>query len=267
MVLLDEGGRGRPHTRLISPVANLSIWVEHFWIQEGYGPSPNRPWRILPDSSPHLIFSIERGSPQGASASFGIVGARSIYRDIDVTSRTTTVGARLKAGALFELTGLRADIFTDCAFAAEDVFGPTGKQLVDRMRQGSPEDALDHLKVFLGNHLALSRNQVPFHDALQSSRSVGGLARTMNLSQRAVYGRATEVAGIPPKRLLRILRLHRALQHADRGRTWSETAYLAGYADQAHMVRDFKSLLGDSPDAWRRRASSDLFKTTARHCC
>jgi AraC-like DNA-binding protein len=265
MVLLDEGGRGRPHTRLISPVANLSTWVEHFWIQEGYSPSPSRPWRILPDSSPHLIFSTERGGPPGVAASFGIVGARSIFRDVDVSSRAITVGARLKAGALFDLTGSRADIFTDRAFPAEDVFGPTGKQLVERMMQGTTVDALDHLKAFLGSLLTFPRNQVPFHDALQSSRSVSGLARTLNLSERAVYGRATEVAGIPPKRLLRILRLHRALQHANRRRTWSETAYLAGYADQAHMVRDFKSLLGDSPDAWRRRAS-DLFKTTVRHC-
>jgi hypothetical protein len=142
MVLLDEGGRGRPHTRLISPVANLSIWVEHFWIQEGYGPSPNRPWRILPDSSPHLIFSIERGSPQGASASFGIVGARSIYRDIDVTSRTTTVGARLKAGALFELTGLRADIFTDCAFCCGGCFWAHGQTVGGPHEAGQPRGCI-----------------------------------------------------------------------------------------------------------------------------
>jgi AraC-like DNA-binding protein len=43
--------------------------------------------------------------------------------------------------------------------------------------------------------------------------------------------------------------------------TWSAAAYRAGYADPAHLVREFRALLGDSPQAWRRRATADSFKT------
>jgi AraC-like DNA-binding protein len=60
------------------------------------------------------------------------------------------------------------------------------------------------------------------------------------------------------------MRLHRALHHATLPRMkWSETAYLAGFADQAHMVREFRALLGDSPNAWRARSVADSFNTQA----
>src|ERR1700679_1395937 len=120
MVWLDEGGLERNELRLITPSGCLAPWVEHFWIQGTYDHVPARPWRIVPDFSPHVIFSIESTGRGEERAWCSVVGAREIYKDIHVARRKLTVGARLRPGALPKLTRSSADLFTDCAFRMED---------------------------------------------------------------------------------------------------------------------------------------------------
>lgn len=56
--------------------------------------------------------------------------------------------------------------------------------------------------------------------------------------------------------------MHAAL-HAARGpgRSWSDVAYVAGYADQPHLTRELRALLGETPSAWKTRGSADSLPT------
>jgi hypothetical protein len=121
MVWLDEGGRGREYARLIAPPASLAPWVEHFWMQKEHGPAPERPWRIVADFCAHLVFAIESrpGSPDRVRCS--VVGSRAVYADIGVARRRLTIGARLRLGALEQVTQSRADVFTGRAFRVEEL--------------------------------------------------------------------------------------------------------------------------------------------------
>jgi len=263
MVWLDEGGRRREYARLIASPASLAPWVEHFWIQKERGPAPERPWRIVADFCGHLVFTFESrpGSPDRITCS--VVGSRAVYADIGVARRRLTIGARLRVGALAQLTQSRADVFTGRAFKVEDVFGSPGRALTDRM-SNSTEAAVDYLTAFLNGQLSSREADLQLQRAMQSACSVASLAGTLNISLRAAYTRTAETAGLSPRRLLRIMRLHRALHHATMPpMKWSETAYLAGFADQAHLVREFRALLGDSPNAWRARSVADSFNTEA----
>ena len=128
------------------------------------------------------------------------------------------------------------------------------------MSNAPPEAAVVHLSAFLTHRLSASRADGRLESASRSARSVASMAQAMNTSLRTAHTHAMSTAGLSPKRLLRIVRLHRALRHAAYPRAnWSDSSYAAGYADQSHMVREFRSLLGDSPEAWRARAR-DSFK-------
>jgi len=264
MVWLDEGGRGREYARLITPPASLAPWVEHFWIQKERTPAPERPWRIVADFCGHLVFTIESQLGGGERIRCSVVGSRAVYADIGVARRKLTVGARLRIGALAQLTRSRADVFTERAFRVEDVFGFTGHELTDRMSHAAPDAAVDHLSTFLASELSTREPDLRLQEAFRSVRSVASVAGTLNLSLRAAYARTAETAGLSPRRLLRIMRLHRALHDAAMPcRKWPEIAYLAGFADQAHMVREFRALLGDTPKGWRARSVADSFNTQA----
>jgi AraC-like DNA-binding protein len=264
MVWLDEGGLGRNRARLLAPPARLAPWIEHFWIQNGNGPFQHRSWRIVPDASAHIIFAVESRIGSKERMSCHVVGSRAAYIDIDVSPRLMTIGARLRPGALPALTRSHSAAFTDRAFRTEDVFGRAGRALADRMSLSTPDLALDHLRSFLDERLTRVEPDLRLGRALRTAPSVASLAEATGVSLRGIWNSTTEKTGLGPRRLLRIIRLHRALRRAAiPGAKWSEIAYASGYADQAHMVREFVSLLGESPNAWRNRGRADSFNTNS----
>ena len=75
------------------------------------------------------------------------------------------------------------------------------------------------------------------------------LARSLGSSPRTLERRVTIATGLPPSTLRRVMRFRRTfsmLEHAARG-TWAEVAVKTGYADQAHLIRDFRQFAGASP--------------------
>jgi AraC-like DNA-binding protein len=61
--------------------------------------------------------------------------------------------------------------------------------------------------------------------------------------------------GLSPKVLGRVLRLRQAvrrLESAGRPLSWAGVAAAAGYADQAHLIREFRALAGVTPAAYVR---------------
>jgi transcriptional regulator GlxA family with amidase domain len=83
--------------------------------------------------------------------------------------------------------------------------------------------------------------------------SVADIARGLGLSERQLERRFVARVGLMPKRFARLVRFERALSLVRSGRSLSAVAQCAGYADQSHMVRDFRSFAGEPPSALRDR--------------
>jgi len=78
---------------------------------------------------------------------------------------------------------------------------------------------------------------------------VDQLAALSGLSVRALQRLFAEYVGVGPKWVMRRARLHEAAERADRGDVadWAAVAADLGYADQAHMTREFTALIGVPP--------------------
>ncbi len=83
-------------------------------------------------------------------------------------------------------------------------------------------------------------------------RRVGGFAREQGLSTRALQRLFAEYVGVGPKWVILRYRIHEALERAetDRAVDWAALAADLGYADQAHLVRDFTATVGVPPTAY-----------------
>lgn len=79
------------------------------------------------------------------------------------------------------------------------------------------------------------------------------LARSLAMSERTLRRRFDQSYGYGPKTLERILRFQRFLRLSRTSR--SPTAVMAaevGYSDQAHLVRESRRLVGETPKGYRR---------------
>lgn len=86
--------------------------------------------------------------------------------------------------------------------------------------------------------------------------SVAELERTLRMPARTIRAWSVANFGMGLKRLLRIRRLHAALELWLSGAhdSWTRVAAAAGYADQPHLIRDCRALLGQAPAAFVARA-------------
>ncbi len=84
--------------------------------------------------------------------------------------------------------------------------------------------------------------------------ALGGVAATVGLSPRQLRRRFRRAVGLTAKELARVQRLRASAVEAvlDAGEPWVDIAASHGYADQAHLVREFRDLLGVTPSGFEQ---------------
>lgn len=91
----------------------------------------------------------------------------------------------------------------------------------------------------------------------------GGKIRIASLTGRLEWSRKRlsqgfhDAFGLPPKTIARMLRFQQAVALAGRLQApdWADIAFACGYADQAHLSREFSEFAGTSPAARRAAAA------------
>lgn len=170
-------------------------------------------------------------------------------RGIEVTF--TPLGAR-------RLLGLPMDELARRVVALEDLPGAAG--LAERLHEAPGWEA----RFALLDELLLRRlDGAPPADArvahawtrLQASGGgieIGALAGEVGWSRRHLAARFRTEVGLAPKAVARILRFDRVTRtlRANAGEGLADLAYACGYADQAHLNRDFREFAGTTPTAY-----------------
>jgi AraC-like DNA-binding protein len=166
----------------------------------------------------------------------------------------TPLGAyRFFGSAVVDLTARMVDM--------SDVLGREGRQLRERLGATplwqSRFDLVEDFVTDRANHLPSPEIEFAYR---RLARTAGGaritaLAKEIGWSRKHLVNRFRSELGLAPKPVARIMRFHRAcrLAHTGEARGWAGVAAESGYADQAHLAREFSTLAGESPTAWARR--------------
>lgn len=88
---------------------------------------------------------------------------------------------------------------------------------------------------------------------------VGELCTRLGLSNRHLIEQFRRIVGLPPKTWSRLARFHavvRAVQHHP-APDWAALAYRYNYADQPHLVREFRRFSGVTPSEFIGRRTAD----------
>lgn len=256
MIALDQAGAGARHARFLAPPSDLRDVVEHISVYRHPTFASGRGWRIVPDPSAHLI--LVRTSDHVRCT---LVGPRTRGIEIDPSRRAYSVGIRLRPEVTGSLTGLPARELADRSLPVSEAFGQSGEEVLNLVEESpDPATAVGALVRLVRSTRRTTTRPDPRARALDhvfrsgAAERVGDAAMQLGWSARTLRQVAAVEIGLSPKRLHLVLRLFRALSYGlSSDASLSRIAIRSGYADQAHLNRDFRALLGESPGEFFRR--------------
>ncbi|HEX8086826.1 MAG TPA: DUF6597 domain-containing transcriptional factor [Solirubrobacteraceae bacterium] len=219
-----------------APPQALAPWLACVWEREA---EAGAPVRVIPDGCIDIVWT------EGAGTR--VVGANSTVFEVSLAEGTHVIGVRMRPGAAPALLGVAGEAVVDARPELHEVWGDDGARLAEALERATaprrvvveelmrrPADAPDPL---VGEAVA----------RLRRGAAVADVARALFVSERQLRRRITSAVGYGPKRLARVLRLQRALEHARAGEELARVAFEAGYADQAHFTNDCVELAGAPP--------------------
>ncbi|MDX8433958.1 MULTISPECIES: AraC family transcriptional regulator [Mesorhizobium] len=154
--------------------------------------------------------------------------------------------------------GLPMSELTDRMVGLDDVLGLEGIALRERLGEARDWDTRFAIaESFVAARLAeAKRMSAEIAWAYRQVIGSGGrtrvslLADELGWSRKHLAAKFSDAIGIGPKTLSRIVRFNRALSLSKHQLDdWAGIAADCGYADQAHLVREFRDLAGETPTA------------------
>jgi AraC-like DNA-binding protein len=241
-----------------APSAALAPFVDYLWsVQWDRHGEPAHVQRILPNPALHLSVEPDRSRVTGPART------ASTY---PLTGRGRVVGVRFRPGGARPWTSSPMSALADrvlpvAALTLLDVPALDLPRLQDRVQTAADSAAAARLvDAALTRHLPApdprvdeASDLVAAVDAEPAIRRVEQLAERAGRTVRGLQRFCAEWIGIGPKELVRWARLHEAAARAARGPVdWAALAVELGYADQAHLVRDFSRVVGEPPARYAR---------------
>lgn len=230
------------HHAFPSPSPDLAPYVEYYWVVSWEYSEPYRQL-IVPYPNVHLTFR-DRGAM--------VNGVCSRHQIKVLEGADSVFGVAFRPGCFRSFLRGPVSAITDRSIDASEVFH---------------DDLPDPLEVTTVERFLRARLPEPDAKAAQAADIVASiaakpdvvrvdtLARDLGTSVRGLQRLFAEYVGIGPKWVIRRYRLHEVTERLARGVSidWGQLAAELGYADQAHFVRDFKKMFGESPTWYAER--------------
>lgn len=244
---------------LATPAPDLTSRVEMIWFRSNQGTSGTAFHEFFPDSSANLIL---RWS--SVAARLVLLGPVTERAAVELDGGSEYLGVRFRAGQAprlsdlspLELTNAHAELTSLGGVSLDDLCErlaaapglPARQAIIEELIRDAPPLARDERGRRAASLVETHRGQLRVDD----------VAEALGLSARSLERLCLQQLGVGPKRLARLVRLRHVLVRLQAGNfgTLAELAHACGYADQPHLIRDFKQLTGRLPgekDAFRTR--------------
>ncbi len=191
--------------------------------------------------------------------------------------KATMLGVRFYPHTASLFLNAPVNLFNDTVGDLIDVVGAEARILHDQLRDSrSLNEQLRMLETFLTNRLYLSeKKQTRFrivNDVIADVKrddffdNIEDVAFKYGVSTRYLQKLFLEFTGITPKLYHKISRFQKSLVLTGKGEeSLTSIAYLSGYFDQSHFVRDFKFFTGVAPSTFSANNSTALLASGNDH--
>ncbi|TGL62759.1 helix-turn-helix domain-containing protein [Leptospira sarikeiensis] len=235
-----------------APSLGLSFFVEHYWsVRWDMRESGPMVQENLPHPSVHLVFEKEN------TKIFGVVSGRFSQT---LKEEGFVFGIKFRPGAFFPFYKRSLSEITDKTIRIEEVFGVPTKPLEDEVFSLQSESELvQFAENFLYDRLPEEDETITWINELTEKVSndrnilkVEDLVKISGSSIRALQRVFNQYVGVSPKWIINRYRMFEALDRITKDMDWVEFALELGYFDQAHFIKDFKRMIGKSPEEYAK---------------
>lgn len=242
--LWELEGRLAPFREKVLPNGCVEVMIDlgppHYTISEGERTRWERAWysglhersiEIQSEEGTHLVSA--RLSPLGALALFGLAAPQAANRIVDLEAFASSNAATLRAELL-------------------DVDSPEARfALLERFLRGRSAHA-----TLTSSFVAAAVARI---DQAHGNLRVSLLHEELGVSRKHLTVSFTREVGLAPKSYARMRRFVRALSLIQESEVvdWAQLAVSTGYADQSHLVRDFRRVADAPPTEFLRKRSPD----------
>jgi len=213
----------------------------------------------FPDGRTHLVFRVFE---EGRRGDLWVVGPRMRAMFKNAPDVVRSVSLAFKPGWSAPLLGVPATVAKNQFVPLDALWGPSASALCQQaLRASSDAEVLDlitHAFAARSEHgiesasARIARQAVRLVEA--GEVRVERVAHQLGVTGRHLHRAFTQNIGIGPKEFTQTVRLQRAIRASAKSADWGRIAADAGYYDQAHLIGDFRELIGLTPGAFIRRA-------------
>jgi len=149
----------------------------------------------------------------------------------------------------------------DNALNIEDVFEVNTYHLEQKiLSMSEPLEQIEYIDNHLFNKEIIPDDNVVLLNSIvsriasdQEILKVSDICEKFAIEQRKVQRLFAKYIGISAKWVINRYRIHEALTSVELNQTlnWASLAIKLGYYDQAHFIRDFKNLIGTTPQSYQ----------------
>lgn len=246
------------------PAPALARWVECIWSVSGTG-TPGQASRVLPDGSNDIIVDF-RTTPRAF-----VVGAMRHAEIVPLPGRVDLLGIRFRPGGALPFLQVPLNELTGRQVGLDEVWGRRADALTDGVASVGMSVRVACVQRLLLERLGRRRTEDELAagavEAMRRTRGAIGIAAVaaaLGVGERRLQRIFDLTVGLSPKRLASVLRFLHAVRLLGLGRSGTAVAFEAGYADQAHFIRDFRTLAGVTPRRFLRERAVGFVQDGAR---
>jgi AraC-like DNA-binding protein len=256
------------------PRAALRPFVAILWAKEASPPTVPGASRelMLPTGAMHVAIRLGNSplrllaspdDPEGQLIGACVLnGVRSSAYCKVVADPAPSVGAMLRPGAADLLSNTPAGALSGRYTRLEDLWRPADLAELRERLESAPSlgQRLLLLEDILASRLPVLHGIDPLVaqalNCFDAGAAVGDVVAESGFSHRHIVRTFTEAVGVAPKTYLRLMRFNKTLEHLHGApdESLADIAAAEGYADQAHMTREFQAFGSLTPGQYRRIA-------------
>lgn len=254
----------------ILPTKELLPFIKHYLFLESKGTDLKK-LRLFSDGNMSIVLSFKNNlsTATGKATKLDLLpsaflyGQISTFKNVYLTHDTDLIIIVFQPTGINQLMGIPAQELKDCIIRTEYIFGKGALELHERLdEQLTFQNKLNILNEFF--LIQLTKRTLPNASLINETLSFvvknKGLVSSSQLikftgyTERHIERKFVESVGITPKKFSNIVRLHIFLKELKNNphNNLTQTAYEAGYADQSHLIREFKKITGMTPKMYQR---------------